>query len=274
MSATTAPFRPASAAASTITTTGLVRSEWIKMRSLRSTFWAYAATIVAGIGFSLLFALAVSSGDGGAMGTGAGIALGTSTLGLTFAQLPIAVLGVLVISGEYSTGMIRSTLTAVPKRLPALWAKAAVFAVVTFVVGLVLTFGSYFATAPILAGKGISSSITDPGLAVGLAGGALFLALVGVISLGIGTMLRSSAGGIAGAIGLLLLAPIVLGLIGAEWSRVVVDYLPTSAGQSLYTLATGQNGLVFEPWQAILVLLGWTVVTLGGGALLLSRRDA
>ena len=274
MSATTAPFRPASAAASTITITGMVRSEWIKMRSLRSTFWAYAATIVAGIGFSLLFALAVSSGDGGAMGPGAGIALGTSTLGLTFAQLPIAVLGVLVISGEYSTGMIRSTLTAVPKRLPALWAKAAVFAVVTFVVGLVLTFGSYFATAPILAGKGISSSITDPGLAVGLAGGALFLALVGVISLGIGTMLRSSAGGIAGAIGLLLLAPIVLGLIGAEWSRVVVDYLPTSAGQSLYTLAAGQNGLVFEPWQAILVLLGWTVVTLGGGALLLSRRDA
>ena len=274
MSATTAPFRPASAAASTITITGMVRSEWIKMRSLRSTFWAYAATIVAGIGFSLLFALAVSSGDGGAMGPGAGIALGTSTLGLTFAQLPIAVLGVLVISGEYSTGMIRSTLTAVPKRLPALWAKAAVFAVVTFVVGLVVTFGSYFATAPILAGKGISSSITDPGLAVGLAGGALFLALVGVISLGIGTMLRSSAGGIAGAIGLLLLAPIVLGLIGAEWSRVVVDYLPTSAGQSLYTLAAGQNGLVFEPWQAILVLLGWTVVTLGGGALLLSRRDA
>ena len=274
MSTVTATTRAVSPAASGISTVGLLRSEWIKLRSLRSTFWAYAATIIVGVGFSLLFAVSVSDLNGVPADSAAGIALGTSTLGLTFAQLPIAVLGVLVISGEYSTGMIRSTLTAVPKRLPALWAKAAVFSAVTFVVGLVLTFASYFASAPILAAKGITTSLADPGLALGLAGGALFLAFVGVISLGIGTMLRSSAGGIATAIGLLLLAPIILSLLNADWASVVSDYLPTAVGQTLYTLPAGQNGLVFEPWQAVLVLLGWSVATVGGGAALLSRRDA
>ena len=273
MSTVTATTRAMSPAASGISTVGLLRSEWIKLRSLRSTFWAYAATIIVGVGFSLLFAVSVSDLNGIPTDSAAGIALGTSTLGLTFAQLPIAVLGVLVISGEYSTGMIRSTLTAAPRRYSALLAKAAVFAAVTFVVGLIITFGSYFVAASLMATRGAESSLGDPGVISALVGGALFLSLIGVLSLGIGTIVRSGAGGIAATIGLLMLAPIVFALIPAEWAADVARYLPTAVGGAMYQIPL-DGGTGMDPVQGLLFLLVWVAVALASGAALLTRRDA
>jgi ABC-2 type transport system permease protein len=253
-------------------TTGLLRSEWIKLRSVRSTVWAYAVTIVAGIGFSAMLGLTFSN-SGLPATEQVSYAVQAATLGLVVAQLSVAVLGVLVISGEYSTGMIRSTLTAIPRRYPALLAKAVVFAAVTFVVGLVITFGSYFVSAPLMAARGAESSLGDPGVVQALVGGALFLTLIGVLSLGIGTVVRSGAGGIAAAIGLIMLAPIVFSLIPADWAAEVARYLPTAAGAALYSIPTA-GSVGFEPWQGLAILLGWVVLTLGSGAALLTRRDA
>jgi ABC-2 type transport system permease protein len=273
---TTAPLTTATAGPATerggLRATGLLRSEWIKLRSVRSTVWAYAVTIVAGIGFSAMLGLTFSS-PGLPATEQVSYAVQAATLGLVVAQLSVAVLGVLVISGEYSTGMIRSTLTAIPQRYPALLAKAAVFAAVTFVVGLVITFGSYFVSAPLMAARGAESSLGDPGVVQALVGGALFLTLIGVLSLGIGTVVRSGAGGIAAAIGLIMLAPIVFALIPAEWAAEAARYLPTAAGAALYTIPTA-DGMGFEPWQGLAILLGWIVLALGSGTALLTRRDA
>ena len=189
-----------------------------------------------------------------------------------FGQLVVAVLGVLAISGEYSTGMIRSSITATPKRLPMLAAKALVIFVCTFIVGLVSTVGSYLVALPILAGKGISAGLTDPDLLLPLLGGALYLALVAVFALGVGAILRSSAGGIAAALGIVLLLPIVLSMIPAEWVADLVPYLLSNAGLAIFGLDLGSEG--FEVWQNILIVLGWVAVSLAGAAVLLKRRDA
>jgi ABC-2 type transport system permease protein len=251
---------------------GLLRSEWVKLRSLRSTVWSYGITLVAGIGMSTLLGLTFQA-DGLPPAEQGSYAVQAATLGLIVAQLSVAVLGVLVIRGEYATGMIRSTLTAVPHRLPALWAKATVFSALTFIVGLLITFGSYFITSPLMAVRGAESSITDPGIIGALIGGALYLTFIGLISLGIGTVVRSSAGGIAAAIGLVVLAPILFALIPTEWSADMAGYLPSAAGGSLYDLSAGENG-TFEAWQGLTILIGWVLLALGSGAALLTRRDA
>ncbi|MET0954300.1 MAG: ABC transporter permease subunit, partial [Cryobacterium sp.] len=183
------------------------------------------------------------------------------------------VLGVLAISGEYTTGMIRSSVTAAPRRLPMLAAKAVVLLVCTFLVGLVSTLASYLVASPILAGQGISASITDPDLFLPLLGGALYLALVSVFALGVGAILRSSAGGIAAALGILLLLPIMLAMIPAEWAAESLPYSISTAGLAMFGLE--QFGpSEFEAWQNLLIVLGWVAVSLAGAAVLLRRRDA
>ncbi len=261
---------------------GVLRSEWIKLRTLRSTVWAYLVTVVIGLGIALLLAVSLQqsvspSGRGGPprlpsdLQTHYGALAATS--GVSFAQLAIAVLGVLVISGEYSTGMIRSSFAAVPRRLPVLWAKAIVFGVATFVVGLLIMFASYAIAGPVLSAEGISTSLADDGLVRALFGGAGYLALVGLMSLGIGTILRSAAGGIAVSISILLVLPIIGQLIPADWAHDAARYLPSNAGQGLYSIAI-QGDDVLEPWQALLVLAAWAAVALAAGAVLITRRDA
>jgi ABC-2 type transport system permease protein len=250
---------------------GILRSEWIKLRSLRSTIWSFALMFIIQIAFGVIVALNARIPEGATI-TPAMVtdnAVNASTIGIFFGQLVIAVLGVLLISGEYSTGQIRSSLTAVPKRLPVLWGKAIVFAVTTFVVAAIGIVVTYFVTIPILAGAGVDANPGDPDLWLRLLGGAGYLVLIGLISLGLGAILRSTAGGIAASLGLLLVLPTILQLIPAEWAKGLVDWLPGSAGQSLFF-----PGGVFEPWQALLVMLGWIAVMFIGAALLLRRRDA
>jgi ABC-2 type transport system permease protein len=254
----------------------VVRSEWIKLRSLRSTGWAYTIVIGMAIGMAALMA---SNGqnnygyDSGNLPPAERQAhiIGQSTIfGVYFGQLVVVVLGVLIISGEYSTGMIRSTLTAVPKRLPALWAKALVLFITTAVVGLISTFGAIAIAMPILGSKGITASILDSPVFLPALTGALYLALLSVFGLGVGTMLRSSAGGIAAALGILLLLPTLWMLIPGDWARDATAYLLSNAGTNFIGL--GSTGM--EPWQSLLVVLAWIAVALAGAAALLKRRDA
>jgi len=257
---------------------GLIHSEWIKLWSVRSTVWSFALLVVISLGIAAISAMSTnaliqSSGIPGGLGglpaaDQAGIVTQAATLGVFLGQLIVAVLGVLVISGEYRTGMITSTLAAAPRRLGALGAKVVVLFVSTLAVGLLSTIGSFIVAAPILSGQGLSVSLFDPLVFRPVLGAALYLALVAVFALGVGASLRSGAGGIAAALGILLLLPIVPAMIPGAWATSVSPYLISNAGVALFA-TTGM-----EPWQGLLIVLGWIVVAFGFATILLKRRDA
>ena len=272
MSATlTAPAIPAIR----LTVPGIVRSEWIKLRTVRSTVWSYAIVVLVSFGLAALMASTIYVEPGVPIPSEdqTRFVLMASTFGVFFGQLIVAVLGVLAISGEYSTGMIRSTLTAVPRRLPALWAKVAVLFTATFVVGVISTVGAFLIATPILATKGISIDLIGSGIIPSLLGAALYLAMVSVFSLGLGTILRNSAGGIAAALGVLLVLPTVIQVIPATWATDLLPYLLSSAGVNMFGM-TSFSTATNEPWVNFFIALAWVLVSLAGAALLLKRRDA
>ena len=258
---------------------GIMRSEWIKLRSLRSTVWSFVLLIVLGIAVSALMSIASAVQLGGVglsmqipAGDQALILLSSATSGVFLGQMIVAILGVISITGEYSTGMIKSTLTAVPRRLPALAAKAIVMFLATFVVGLVSAVTSFGVASLLLLGEGLSANLFDPVVLVPLMASALYLALVAVFALGVGAFLRSSAGSIALAVGTLLVLPVIVGLIPADWALSITPFLLPNAGVEMFA-QTGTSAIV-EPWQNLLVVLGWVAASLGTAALLLKRRDA
>lgn len=260
----------------------LLRSEWIKLVSLRSTVWSVVLIVGFGVGISVLFALSMASSD---LQNTASVAftLSTITIGLMLGQIVAAVLGVLAISGEYSTGMIRSTLTAVPARLPVLAAKSIVMFGLVAAVGLVTLVGSWAATFPIYAAQGIATGLLEPGLLLALLGGAAYLGLTAVFGLGIGAVIRSSAGGVSVVLGVILGLQILLPILtlGVDWIVDVMPYSFTNAGQSMFSLPADlpagtepQRGAPLEPWLGGLVVLAWTAVSLALASVLLRRRDA
>ncbi|KQZ08506.1 ABC transporter permease [Agromyces fucosus] len=261
---------------------GVLRSEWIKLRSLRSTTWSYLIVIAISLGMALIMSLSMASDmNGGADASGmpadgqVSLIVQSSVFGVFFGQLVAGVLGVLIISGEYTTGMIRSTLTAVPKRLPALAAKAIVLFVTTFLVGLVANLGAFVVSSVVFAGVDVSASLVEPAVFLPILGGALYLALVSVFALGVGTMLRSSAGGIAAVLGVMLLLPTVLQMIPAEWAHDLIPYLLSSAGLGIFTSATAEpTADALGAWLSLLVVLAWVGASIAGAAVLLKRRDA
>jgi ABC-2 type transport system permease protein len=247
---------------------GLLRSEWIKLRSVRSTIWSFAIVIVATIAIAV--GLSVTASDLlRTVEEQASEALWVATFGVAAGQLVMAALGVLVISGEYATGMIRSTLTAVPKRTPVLAAKAVVLFVASFAVGAIATFASALISAPILAGRGVTEQF-DGEFVANLLLASLYLALTSIFALAIGTMLRSSAGGLAAVLGIVLLLPVLVFQLqfDAQWLRDISPYLFSNAGAGMY------KGGQFEQWQFALIVVAWTGVSLALSALLLKRRDA
>lgn len=261
-------------AGSGLSVTGILRSEWIKLRSLRSTMWSYLLVILISVGMAALLSTSIGSEAGPAAvpdAEQASFLLQASVFGIYFGQLVVAVLGVLVISGEYSTGMIKSTLTAAPRRLSALWAKVAVLFTTTYVVGLFAILGSFLVASPILAGKGIHGDLLDVNIIFPILGASLYLALISVFALGIGAVLRSSAGGIAAALGILLVLPVIFQLIPADWAADALPYLVSNAGFAMFGAAMGP---ALEPWQSFAVVIGWIVVALAAAAVLLKRRDA
>jgi ABC-2 type transport system permease protein len=260
----------------------ILRSEWIKLTSLRSTLWSLALIVMLGVGLSLLVSsVGFGVGGEGPSAPDPGIVLTTSTIGVAFGQLIAAVLGVLVISGEYSTGMIRSTLAAVPARLPVLAAKAIVLFLLVTAFGALTMFGAWAASYPVYDSQGLAVGLDEPGLALALAGAALYLGLTAVFALGLGTLLRSAAGGIAAALGVILVIPTVVPLIALafEWVNDIAPYLISNAGVAMSRLPSAEGiqtmgQTLLEPWVGALVVLAWTLVSLALGAIALRRRDA
>jgi len=288
---------PATTRTPRLTFGGVLRSEWIKLRSLRSTFWCYVILIVLTVGLSALVAVALptdgSIGPGGgdpnapvdptAEPTPAGATwLTISTIGVGFAQLVIMVLGALVITGEYGTGMIRSTFAAVPRRLPAIAAKALVFGAVTFVVSGVALVASTLLSLVILQGRDVDLDAGEPAVWWGILGAIGYLTLLGVLSLAIGTILRSSAAAIATSLGLVLVVPTIFSILGAvlqtTWPSNVTALLPSGAGGQMYAyepVAAFENDiLTLDAGLGLLVLAAWVVVAGAVAALLVTRRDA
>ncbi|MDX6565832.1 MAG: type transport system permease protein, partial [Gaiellales bacterium] len=222
---------------SRVTQARVALSEWTKIRTLRSTRYSLLAGVVMTIAFAVIPALVNASRWSG-MSTSDKASfnpLETSLIGVTIAQLAIGVLGVLVISGEYSTGMIRSTLAAVPSRLPVLWGKAAVFSVVTLLLALPSTLIAFFAAQAILRGHSfnghdIALSFSDPGVARAVIGGALYLTLVGVFGLGLGAILRNTAAGISAFAAVFFVLPTLMNILPSSWGNAVSPYLPSDAG--------------------------------------------
>ena len=265
---------PVSLPRARVTLPRVLLSEWTKLRSVRSTLWSFFAALVMTVGFPVLFSFVVRShwSHMSPREQADRHPLDVALVGTHIAQLAIGVLGVLVISAEYSTGMIRASMTAVPRRLPVLWAKTAVFAVVTFVLLLPAVLLAFYLSQTIFRAHHILEiSFTHPGVARTVVAGALYLALVGVFALGLGAIVRNTAGGIATFAGILFVIPPLLLLLPSSWDNAISPYLPSNAGESMFTLAPGSHSL--SPWAGFAVFLGYAAASIAFAAALLLRRD-
>lgn len=268
------PPRPGRARQGEVTQLRVLHSEWIKLRSLRSTFATLIVAVVALVGLGALFSGFVAGHwDHMTAREQAAFRPGmTSLRGYFLAQLAVGVLGVLVVSGEYATGMIRATFAAVPGRLPVLWAKAGLFAAVTW---LLMTAGSLMAFLlgqALLSGRHLGASLGDPGEIRQVMGVGLYLTVVGLLGVALGALLRNTAGGIAAVFGLLLVVPVLAQALPASWGDHVDQWLPSTAGQSV--MALHREAHTLAPWTGFAVFCGYAAVALAGAAVLLRRRDA
>lgn len=251
----------------------VLRSEFLKLRSVRSTFWTLSAAVLADIGLGALTA-AVLAGrlSESEKATADGVRLALA--GIHLSQIAFGVLGVLVITSEYGTGMIRATLSAVPRRRTVLAAKAIVFAATALVVGTASSFGAYFAfQAALPAGDSLKSSLGDPGVLRAVSGGGLYLAMLGLLGLGLGAVIRVSAGAIAMLFGLLFVPPIMLAMLPPSWQSTIGPYAPMQAGEQIY-VAASQETSALAPWTGFGVFTLYAVLALGFGLFLINRRDA
>lgn len=252
----------------------LVRSEWTKLRSVRSTYWTLLAGAAAMVGLAaLLSTVYVNRYDrlsGARRATFHPVAFSLS--GIFLAQLAIGVLGVLVITAEYSSGSIRSTFTAVPQRRAVLAAKAAVFAAATVVVGVVSSFAAFFVGQAILSDKGINAHIGDPGALRAVVGAGLYLAVLGLLALGLGALIRHSAGAIAAVFGLVFVLPGIAAALPSSWDKAISPYLPSNAGQAIIGSSHGAASL--SPWAGFGIFCAYAAAALVAAMAMLQRRDA
>jgi ABC-2 type transport system permease protein len=248
----------------------VVASEWIKFRTLRSSWIVLLAALVAMVAIGALIGYNTGSHWGGSIDPEDRVA-SAPLQGLYLAQLLIGVLGVLFVSGEYTTGMIRSTLAAVPTRLPVLGAKAVVFGAVTVVSLVPASFVAFFAAQAFLHHYGHGTALSAPTTLRVIIATGLYLALIGLLGSALGWIVRSTPGGISALVGLLLVVPVILGVLPGQWSKDVAKYLPSEAGASFYTTLRGDNAL--SPGGGLLVLVLWVAGALVTAAVLLKRRD-
>jgi ABC-2 type transport system permease protein len=275
---------------------GDVQAEWTKIRSVRSTMWTLIIFVVVSLGLcALLTWLTLNNLSKGRHGSAASglvtdpvsFILGT---GLGLGQLAICVLGALVITSEYSSGTIRASLLAVPRRYPVLLAKALVFAVLVLIVGEIVAFVSFFIGVALVnhhvvtnsyfiahhvinVHHEITVSLSQPGVTRSVVGAGLYLTVLGLFALAVGGLIRHTAGAITAVIGMVLVIFPLASLLPSSWGAHVHAYLPTVAGM-LITADKHQSGQLLSPWQGFGVFCAWTALLLIAAGLILDRRDA
>jgi hypothetical protein len=276
-----------------VTQWNVLRSEWTKFWTLRSTRWALLIAVILGTGLGILGAYfrmnhwAKLDPDERLFFDPAGSAL----RGVFLAQLAIGVLGVLTMTGEYATGMIRATFGAVPTRLPVLWAKLAVYGVVAYVLMQVAAFAAFFATQPIFHQHNVDTTLGAPHVLRAVLGAAAYLTLIGLMGVSIGSILRSTAGAISALAGLLFVLPVLSNILPQSWQDHFTQYLPTSLGDSLFSVPVHPHKCVVQPkfplcvqhalgsahdvsaMNSFWLLVLYTAVITAAAAVLLMRRD-
>jgi len=248
----------------------VVESEWIKFRTLRSSWVTLGAAVLVMIGLGMVIGYYTGKDFAGVAPEDA--APSAPLQGSIGAQLLIGILGVLFVSGEYATGMIRSSLAAVPRRVPVLAAKAAVFGGITLLAMVASSFGAFLAAQAFLGYYGHATSLTDPGVLRVVIGTGVYLTLIGLLGAALGWLLRSTPGGITAFAGLILVLPGLLQVLPGTWGQTIAHYLPEQAGESFTTSIRDEGSL--EPWTGFGVLVLWVVVAMGAAMLVLRRRDA
>ncbi|WP_414172614.1 ABC transporter permease [Clavibacter tessellarius] len=279
MTATRTAYAPAPVTSGRPTLPRLMRSEWIKLRTLRSTIWCFALVLLILVGFATLFTPLVVDqvreqiSLPGVPATDLLLSVGLS--GVTLSMLVAGVLGVLVISGEYSTGMIRSSFSAAPRRFGVLAAKAIVYTLVTAVVTAVAVADALLVARAFFVSAGAEVDVLSGEFLLAALGAVLFVVLIGLMGFGFGLLLRNGAAGIGALVGLVLVLPIVGQLLGGvlDWVADLARYFPLSAGNRLYSTGTPAPGEL-EFWQALLVMVGWVAVILVPALVLARKRDA
>jgi ABC-2 type transport system permease protein len=273
--ATIAPAGPDQRAAFRAATFGdVLCSEWTKLRSVRSTFWALTATIVLGVGLGAVISAATAHGyaKSSASAKLSWDPTAVSLYGISIAAAAIAVLGVLFISSEYSSGMIRTSLIAVPKRGRVLAAKSLVFAVVTFVVGEATSFAAFFVGQALISGHAPHAAFGDPGVVRAVVGAGLVLTALAVLSVAAAAVLRHPAAAIAAMMAVLFVLPAIAQALPNSWRNPVTEFWPTLAGGQLANVYISAHTL--QPWPGFGVMCLFVAIVYAIAWTLLDRRDA
>jgi ABC-2 type transport system permease protein len=253
------------------TFTDAVRSEWTKLRTLRSTAFTLLTAAVLAIGLSVLFANGMvrrAEEDATEFDP-----TGASLQSFILVQLAISVLGVLVVTSEYATGMIRTSLTAVPRRHRVLAAKALVFSAVALVVGQVVAFASFLVGQAVLAGLTAAHvTLGDPSVLRAVVGCGLYLAMVGLLGVAVGVLVRATAGAVLVMVALTLLVPLLTPALPSSAAKAVGTYGPFGAGTRV--MAVTDDPALLGPWAGFGVLCLWVAATLAAAFAVFRRRDA
>ena len=255
----------------------VLASEWIKMRSVRSTGWSIFAMAFITLGVAVIAGVTVTHqwSSFSLVDKVTFDPTGLSLRGLLFSELVIGVLGVLVISAEYGTVTIRATLSAVPHRPLVLAAKAAVFAALALLVGEVLSFGAFFLGQALLSSPAPHAMLSQPGVLRAVVGGGLLVPVFGLFALGLGAMIRHTAGAITAYVGAFLVLPLIIESLPSSIGHPVLKFMPFVIINAMTT--TGRSfdlGPTFSPWTGFAVMCAYAAATLLIGGWLMVRRDA
>jgi ABC-2 type transport system permease protein len=258
---------------------GTLQSEFTKIRSVRSTYWSLILLVLAGFAWTVADCLGTAHnwphmaaqdkiGFDAAQASVTGVAL--------FGQLVILVLGTLVLTSEYSTGMIRTSLTVMPRRAVLYWSKVAVFAAVSVVIALAASLAVFLVGQVLLHSTGESTSLSQPGALRAVLLTGFFVALAGAMAYGMGAIVRNTAGGITASFGLVFLLPQLAKALPSSWYVDLERWLP--GGNMVPAITSSQSQLLnpnmFSAWGEFAVFGGYAVIMLSIGALLFSKRDA
>jgi len=252
-------------------------SEWTKLRSVRSTVWALVLTSAFTIGLSALFCWAFVNRDerrrdGSLRNFFEFDPTARSLRGVVLAQLAIGVLGVLVMSSEYATGMIRTSLAAVPNRRTLLAAKTIVLTAVSLVVGMASAFVAFLLGQAILDGENLGTSLSEPSVLRAVLGAGLYLTLIPMFGLALGTIVRRTPGAIATLFGIVLILPLLADAFPEPWDVRIGRLSPLNAGQAFFSVRYDPD--LLTPTQGLLVFLGWVVASFVVAIVMLTKRDA
>jgi ABC-2 type transport system permease protein len=258
-----------------VTQVRVLRSEWTKFRSVRSTRWTLLIALVLMIGIGALFAAVNASQYQGfsAADRASFNPVTVSLSGTTFAVIAFGVLGVLTMSGEYGTGMIRSSLTVVPRRLPVLWGKLGVFAAVVFTTSLTASLTAFWLGQALLSSHHLGVSITSPGALRSVAGAALYITVCGLLGVTLGTLFRNTAAGIATFAGVFFVLPPLTSLLPSSITNHLTQYLPEGAGSVIWGQTEGVSRAL-SPWTGFAVLCLYAVILIAAAAWRLGHSDA